>query len=37
MSWYEYIKIPMDIITEETILEYNLVNLAHNGYVYYEI
>ena len=36
-SRYEHIKIPIDIIPEEIILEYNLVNLANNGYVYCEI
>ena len=34
---YDYIKLPIDILPEEIILEYNLVNLAHNGYVYCEI
>ena len=34
---YEYIKIPIDVIPEEIILEYNLMSLAHNGYVYCEI
>ena len=36
-SRYEYIKIPIEILPEEIILEYNLINLAHNGYVYCEI
>ena len=31
---YEYIKIPIYILPEEVILEYNLMNLAHNRYVY---
>ena len=34
---YDYIKLPIDILPEEIILEYNLVNLSHNGYVYCEI
>ena len=37
LSRYEYIKIKIDIQTEEIILEYNLVNLSHNGYEYYDI
>ena len=35
--WYEYIKIPIDILPEEIIDEYNLRNIARNGYIYYEI
>ena len=34
---YEYIKIPIDILPEEIILEYNLMNLSHNEYVYFEM
>ena len=34
---YEYIKIYIDIIPEEIIMEYNLINIAHNGYIYCEI
>ena len=37
MSWYEYIKLQIDFLPEEIILEYNLMGLAHNGYVYYKI
>ena len=36
LSWYEHIKITIDILLEETILEYNLMNLAQNGYLYCE-
>ena len=34
---YEYIKIPIDILPEEIIMEYNLTKLAHNGYIYCEV
>ena len=34
---YEYKKIPIDILTEDIIMEYNLMNLDHNGYIYCEI
>ena len=37
MSRYEYIKIPISIIPEEIIAEYNLRSIAHNGFVYWEI
>ena len=34
---YEYINVPLDIIPEEIIQQYNLRNLAHKGFVYMEI
>ena len=37
LSRYEYIKIPIDILPEYIILEYNFMNLSHNRYVYYKI
>ena len=37
LIWYEYIKLPIDILLEKIILEYKLMNLEHNGYVYCEI
>ena len=30
---YEYIKIPIDILPEDIIMEYNIMNIAHNGYI----
>ena len=37
MKIYEYMKLPLDIIPEEIIQQYNLRNLAHKGFVYMEI
>ena len=37
MIRYEYIKIIIDIIPEDIIMEYNLMNLTHNGYIYCKI
>ena len=37
MNRYEYMKLPLDIIPEEIIQQYNLRNLAHTGFVYREI
>ena len=37
MNRYEYVKLPLDIIPEEIIQQYNLINLAHKGFVYMEI
>ena len=34
---YEYMKLPLEIIQEEIIQQYNLRNLAHKGFVYMEI
>ena len=34
MNIYEYMKLPLDIIPEEIIQQYNLKNLAHKGFVY---
>ena len=34
---YEYMKLPLDIIPEEIIQQYNLRNLEHKGFVYMEI
>ena len=34
---YEYIKIPIDILPEEIIMEYNLINISHRKYIYCEI
>ena len=34
---YEYIKIPIDILQEDIIKEYNLIKIAQNGYIYCEI
>ena len=31
--WYEYIKIPIDILPAEIIEEYNLGTIAQNGYI----
>ena len=32
MNKYEYMKLPLDIIPEEMIQKYNLINLAHKGF-----
>ena len=37
MSMYEYMKLPLDIIPEEIIQQYNLRNLAHKCFLYMEI
>ena len=37
MNRYEYMKLPLEIIPEEIIQQYNLRNLAHKGFVYTEI
>ena len=37
MIQYEYIKISIDILLEEIIKEYKLMNIANNGYIYCEI
>ena len=37
MDRYEYMKLPLDIISEEIIQQYNLRNLSHKGFVYMEI
>ena len=37
MDRYEYINLPLDIIPEEIIQQYNLRNLAHKGFVYMKI
>ena len=37
MNIYEYMKLPLDSIPKEIIQQYNLVNLAHKGFVYTEI
>ena len=37
MDRYEYINLPLDIIPEEIIQQYNLRNLSHKGFVYMEI
>ena len=37
MNIYEYMKLPLEIIPEEIIQQYNLINLAHKGSVYMEI
>ena len=34
---YEYMKLPLEIIPEEIIQQYNLRKLAHKGFVYMEI
>ena len=34
MNRYEYMKLPLDIIPEEIIQKYNLINLAHKVFVY---
>ena len=34
MDRYEYMKLPLEIIPEEIIQQYNLINLAHKGFVY---
>ena len=37
MERYEYMKLPLEIIPEEIIQYYNLINLEHKGLVYMEI
>ena len=37
MDIYEYMKLPLDIIPEEIIQQYNLRNLAHKCFIYLEI
>ena len=37
MNIYKYIKLPLNIIREEIIQQYNLRNLAHKGFVYMDI
>ena len=37
MDIYEYMKLPLDVIPEKTIQQYNLRNLAHKGFVNMEI
>ena len=37
MNIYEYMKLPLDIIREEIIQQYNLIKLAHKGFVYMDI
>ena len=37
MDRYEYMKLPLYIIPEEIIQQYNLRNLEHKGFVYMEI
>ena len=37
MNRYEYMNLPLDIIPEEIIQQYNLRNLSHKGFVYMEI
>ena len=37
MNRYEYMKLPLDIIPEEVIQQYNIRNLSHKGIVYMEI
>ena len=37
MNIYEYMKLPLDIIPEEIIQQYNLRNLSHKDFIYMEI
>jgi hypothetical protein len=37
MERYEYMRLPIAIIPDEIIQQYNLLPLVHNGYVYMEI
>ena len=37
MDWYEYIWLPVEIIPEEIMREYELHKLVHNGRVYLEV
>ena len=37
MERYEYMRMPIDIIPQEIIDQYDLLPLVHNGYVYIEI
>ena len=37
MNRYDYMKLPLYIVSEEIIQKYNLRNLAHKGFVYMEI
>ena len=36
LNIYKYIRIIIDILPEDIIVEYNLMNLAHKGYIYYK-
>ena len=37
MAHYEYMRIPMDLIPDEDVKQYNLQELAVNGWAYLEI
>ena len=37
LSRHKYINIPIDIIPEDIIMEYNIMNIARNGYILCEI
>jgi hypothetical protein len=37
MDWYEYMWLPMEIIPEEIMSEYDLHKLVHNNQVYLEV
>ena len=37
MARFEYMKIPIDILPQEIIIEYGLDKLVHNGFIYCEI
>jgi hypothetical protein len=37
MSAYEYMKVPIDVIPDEIMVEYNLQSLVYKGHVYVEI
>ena len=37
MPRYEYMRLRVDLIPEEIIIQYNLRPLVHNGYIYIEI
>ena len=37
MPTYEYMRLPIQVIPDEIISQYNLLPLVNNGYVYMEI
>jgi hypothetical protein len=37
MEWYEYVRLPIEVIPPISIIEHNLLPLVHKGYVYAEV
>ncbi len=37
MAWYEYVRLKIDDIPKEIIMQYNLREKVNDGYVYIEI